>query len=594
MSLIALALLTITVMSAHPSTMYGQEYHAPASAPWWYRLAAVWAGQAGGLLLWCLETAIISMALHPKRHPRAIAVLFLLQGCLLALTLSNMPFAPAQVSQGGINPLLLHPMMLIHPPMLFLGYALLSVPFALTLAGLLQNTPERWRDEVRPWVLISWLALTAGNGFGAIWAYKSFGWGGFWSWDPVENTSFVPWMLATATIHGLYLSRSNHRWFRPTTICALAGFISVLYGSFLARSGMLGNASVHAYTRGESLYLWALGGLLLLAVLGACILLGIRWRNWAISQHPDTATSWAPATSWGAIMFIGIAILVLIGMSLPIFGVIPATEVYNTVLLPTTLAMLVALAWPQLKHLLKTPTRIAWFALCAGICFIIAAVFVFTGFPRGLGVISVLIQGLCAPTALTVAVITTFLSFRQIIRKKRQQPIPAALAHTGVSLLLIGTFLSGFGTQSEQGFIPVGKTVHIAGQALTILHIHQSAPTSATAELDMQAHTGMVSITQDTHFNTDLRRVWINAFWWGDAYIVPLVILPEATRINDQDIPAGVMVEVSAKPGMRLVWWGIWCIAIGIFLAILHRRRAMLPANNQETIVKNLSTAIFG
>lgn len=273
--------LCYAMLTGDTTLAYVAHYRAPAAASWGIRVAAVWAGQSGGLLLWCLEESIVALFVSANFQPRAVALLLGLRAILFTLILINNPFAiAAKPVVGGLNPMLNSSLMVIHPPMLFLGYAILTIPYAITLGALLDGIPQQWIPRVRPWLLVAWLALTAGNGFGALWAYRTFGWGGFWSWDPVENTSFVPWMLVTMAVHGGYIARRYASGARWMAICAMAAFISVLYGSFLARSGLLGNASIHAYTADEHFLSWALGVLILITIAMSATGLAIRWKQW--------------------------------------------------------------------------------------------------------------------------------------------------------------------------------------------------------------------------------------------------------------------------------------------------------------------------
>jgi cytochrome c-type biogenesis protein CcmF len=156
--------LMALVARADPTVGYAVEHAAPAGAGLGYRLAAVWAGQAGGLLLWCVETALVGLFMLPARMPRAVAVMSALEACLLGLVAVSNPFAPAAAGAvGGMNPMLQAPMMLIHPPMLFLGYALLAAPYAITIGALVDGDAEGWPKAVWPWALVAWLALTLGR-----------------------------------------------------------------------------------------------------------------------------------------------------------------------------------------------------------------------------------------------------------------------------------------------------------------------------------------------------------------------------------------------------------------------------------------------
>ncbi|MEN6344126.1 MAG: cytochrome c biogenesis protein CcsA [Armatimonadia bacterium] len=581
---LAFCTLTVLVATGDVTVAYAQDHRAPADAPVGYRIAAVWAGQAGGLLLWCLEMALVTLFLSPQRQPRATAVLFAIQTCLLGLVALGNPFAPASSeSAGGLNPLLQHPMMLIHPPMLFLGYALLSVPYALTLGALIDGTPDRWPRTVWPWTLVSWLALTFGNGFGAEWAYKTFGWGGFWSWDPVENTSFVPWILCAATVHCLWLSGRRPRALRWAAVCALTAYLAVLYGSFLARSGLLAGASVHAYVVGEKLMQWALTALLSLAAVAAGVFLALRWRSWAVAPEAETETAPTGTSSlvtWGVGALLGIAFLVLVGMSLPMFGPVPQTLAYNTFLMPLGVLLLVLMVLSVTGAAL--PPRLAsvlGLAVAALVVVIVVLSLVIT-VPDGYARITAVIL---APLLLIAGLTGCLECLWQLLRRRRPLLQSGSLvAHLGVAALLSGAVMSGYGTRSDQGFLPLGSQAAVAGHDLRLKSVQALSPEVIAAELDLDGEPASVQIEHSSKFSVELKRAWIRRGLLRDLYLTPLALLAEPSVLQGQKVPAGAMLQVSRKPGISLVWAGLLLMALGLFLALLRRLRS-LPQKHEAT-----------
>ena len=191
-------LLWILIFENDFSVEYVAAYSS-TTLPTIYKISAFWAGQQGSFLLWLLIHAIIGAVLTFRRTTAAaLGIYFLMQSVLVFLVLAKSPFAEhsAQVFEGaGLNPLLQDFWMAIHPPIIFVGYALLAVPFALSLGELLTEAASRsWLEEARKWTLAAWSFLGAGIFIGGYWAYKVLGWGGYWGWDPVENSSLVPWL----------------------------------------------------------------------------------------------------------------------------------------------------------------------------------------------------------------------------------------------------------------------------------------------------------------------------------------------------------------------------------------------------------------
>ncbi|MBY0236218.1 MAG: heme lyase CcmF/NrfE family subunit, partial [Burkholderiaceae bacterium] len=250
-----------------------------------YRIAAVWGGHEGSLLLWVLMLNVwsVAVAAFSQRLPaafiaRILAVLGLVAaGFLLFMLATSNPFdrlLPAAIDGRDLNPLLQDPGMVIHPPMLYMGYVGFSVAYAFATAALLGgNLDAAWARWTRPWTTLAWVFLTFGIGLGSWWAYNELGWGGWWFWDPVENASFMPWLIGTALIHSLAVTEKRGGFKVWTVLLALLAFSLSLLGTFLVRSGVL--SSVHAFATDPRRGLFIL--CFLVVVIGTSLLL-FAWR----------------------------------------------------------------------------------------------------------------------------------------------------------------------------------------------------------------------------------------------------------------------------------------------------------------------------
>ena len=228
-----------------------------AELPLQYRISAVWGAHEGSLLLWALILAgwtfavtMASEALPAPFRARVLAVMGLVSvGFLLFMLLTSNPFerlVPAASAGRDLNPVLQDPGLIIHPPMLYMGYVGLAVPFSFAIAALLGGRVDAtWTRWTRPWTTIAWVFLTIGITLGSWWAYYELGWGGWWFWDPVENASFMPWLVATALIHSLAVTEQRGAFRAWTVLLAIFAFSLSLLGTFLVRSGVL--VSVHAF-----------------------------------------------------------------------------------------------------------------------------------------------------------------------------------------------------------------------------------------------------------------------------------------------------------------------------------------------------------
>ncbi len=249
-----------------------------------YKIAGAWGNHEGSMLLWCLVSAVFGAVLASARGgqtialwSKAVGVQGLVSAGALAYTLflSN-PFArldPAPMQGAGLNPLLQDPALAAHPPMLYLGYVGMSVPFSLAIAALLEGKADQaWAKALRPWTLAAWTCLTLGIALGSYWAYYELGWGGWWFWDPVENASFMPWLAACALVHSAIVTERRGSLASWTILLAIMGFGFALLGTFLVRSGVL--TSVHAFAVDPK------RGIAVLVLLGVALGMGFGLYAW--------------------------------------------------------------------------------------------------------------------------------------------------------------------------------------------------------------------------------------------------------------------------------------------------------------------------
>ncbi|ANS86001.1 heme lyase CcmF/NrfE family subunit [Vibrio scophthalmi] len=258
--------------------------------PWYYRLTAVWGAHEGSLLLWVLiqagwtvAVATFSRGMPQESVARVLAVMGMISvGFLLFIILTSNPFLRTlpffPVDGRDLNPLLQDPGLIIHPPMLYMGYVGFSVAFSFAIASLMTGRLDTaWARWSRPWTTAAWLFLTLGISLGSWWAYYELGWGGWWFWDPVENASFMPWLAGTALMHSLAVTEKRGTFKAWTVLLAISAFSLSLLGTFLVRSGIL--VSVHAFASDPSRGMFILGflvfviggSLLLFAVKGAAV-----------------------------------------------------------------------------------------------------------------------------------------------------------------------------------------------------------------------------------------------------------------------------------------------------------------------------------
>jgi cytochrome c-type biogenesis protein CcmF len=321
--------------------------------PTHYQFAAFWAGQKGSFLIWLTWGSLLGLLVQRsagagKREAGVMGIYTLTVLALLLILIRENPFKMLPQTPGdgvGLNPLLQDNWMVIHPPIMFIGYAMSAIPFAFAMASLWRRDYDGWVARAFPWALAGFLVLGTAILMGGYWAYKTLGWGGFWGWDPVENASLIPWIFGTVMIHGMHLERTRGRYRRANYVFATLTYMSVLYGTFLTRSGVLADFSVHSFVDlGISGWLIALMGTFAAISI---FLLATRLRQVPTQPNEDPLLSRGMFLVLGTITLLAAALVITAGTSAPLLTRFMANpgqvgpSFYNQVNLP--LAILIAL-----------------------------------------------------------------------------------------------------------------------------------------------------------------------------------------------------------------------------------------------------------
>ncbi len=428
-----------------------------------YKFSAFWAGQQGSFLLWLLIHALAGayLAWQKQLVAAGMAVHMALQALLAVLVMAKSPFVPSEgiVENGmGLNPLLQDPWMAVHPPIIFVGYALLAVPLVYSAAALLTGQESKaWLRQARKWALIAWSFLGAGIFIGGYWAYKVLGWGGFWGWDPVENSSLVPWLVAAVFIHVLRVAQVRPVALSLVHLAAIFTFSLVLYGTFLTRSGILGDFSVHSFS-GSSIgmtiavvnALVLVAGLLLLIVKAGQLPKGMEYYPGYDSREFLLLL--------GALLLVFMAGIIFLGMSMPLLTQLagkPAavdTDFYVRTTLPLAIVMMLAISCACLRGYGQGK-------VLAGGMPLLAVGLVGAGCGWAAGVRQILPLLLAAAAAMGAgAAVTAW--------RKGAMNSGGMLAHTGLGLSLLAMVLAGTGSQTHSQEMAVGETYEIFGHAV--------------------------------------------------------------------------------------------------------------------------------
>lgn len=309
--------------------------HAARDHELQYKIAGIWSGQEGSFLLWALTSAIFCLLVGPRtgadRRWFSIVYAVFLAG-LVGILAFESPFKPIDLVEGrwlvppdgrGLAPSLLNYWVVIHPPTIFMGFGSLAALFAWAMAATIRRDPHSWMPLVRPWALVSLSLLGVGLCMGGFWAYETLGWGGFWMWDPVENTSFVPWVAVAAFVHGAFLQAAKRRGYLTNLIGGAVPFISFVYGTFLTRSGFLGDTSVHSFAEMDRSALWILvsvGGVAALAFVWV-FAKGYRELSEVADEPAPKPAFWTRDTFYqvGIWLLCTFGVIAAVGMSVPLF-----------------------------------------------------------------------------------------------------------------------------------------------------------------------------------------------------------------------------------------------------------------------------------
>ena len=559
--------------------------HSNSLLPTQYKFASVWGGHEGSLLLWMLmlsgwtvSVAIFSRTLPLAMVARVIGILGLVStGFLMFILITSSPFErllPAPADGKDLNPLLQDPGLVIHPPMLYMGYVGFSVAFAFAVSALLSGRMDAaWARWSRPWTIVAWIFMTAGIALGSWWAYYELGWGGWWFWDPVENASLMPWLFGTALIHALMVTDKRGGFKAWSVLLAIGAFSLSLLGTFLVRSGVL--TSVHAFASDPKRGVFIL--IFLAVVVGVSLTL-FAWRapkatlggkmGLVSRESMLIANSVLLVVATGAVLLGTIYPLIVDALNLGKLSV--GAPYFNAVFVPLMVPVVFLMVpggiahwrearWAQLGHDLRLP---ALAAVLAG-----AAIWTLT--ERGTWLTA---MGMALATWVVVGLLMQI-----AIRLKKPGRIPPSfwgmhLAHLGIAVITVGiTMVKSYEVERDVR-MGLNDTVTIENYNFELVGV------SDVNGPNYKALRGDIKVTKDGKYLEMLypekRKYFSSAMPMTEAGI-------DSGLFRDLYVSLGEPIEgermqwsvrVFYKPFVSWLWYGSILMVLGGLLAVSDRR----------------------
>ncbi len=592
----AFALLTYSFLTHDFSVAYVAQ-NSNTQLPTQYLFSAVWGGHEGSLLLWALTLSIwtgavtmFSRSIPLAMIARVIGVMGLVAvGFLLFMLMTSNPFdrLPMPPADGrDLNPLLQDFGLIIHPPMLYMGYVGFAVPFAFAIAAMLGGRLDAtWARWSRPWTNMAWLCLTIGITLGSWWAYYELGWGGWWFWDPVENASFMPWLVGTALMHSLAVTEKRGAFKAWTVLLAIFAFSLSLLGTFLVRSGVL--TSVHAFASDPERGVFIL--LFLMAVVGSSLTLYALRANQIRSSVRFDLLSRETGLLLNNVFLVVAAASILLGTLYPLavdalnLGKISVGPPYfNSVFIPLTapLAVLIGIGalsrwkrdsferlWPKLRVA-------AVVALTLGIAYPIVLTPQFA-WQAAFGMVLAIWV-----TASTIVVIRERLGPQNAWRSIPRGFWGMVLGHMGIAVFIVGvTLTSIYSTEKDVRLAP-GETYEMGGHAFEFISVE------ATKGPNYTAYRGNLVASKDGEKIAEMhpeKRIYLVQTMPMTEAAIDAGLTRDLFVALGEDLGNGAWsLRIYHKPVVRWLWLGGLLMAIGGGLAATDRRYRSLARRTRE------------
>ncbi len=598
---ISYACLTWAFLSHDFSVLYVAK-NSNSALPLIYRISGVWGSHEGSLLLWALvlalwtgAVAVFTPNVPSAMRARVLAVLgFVSCGFLLFIIITSNPFErlfPAAAEGSDLNPLLQDIGLAIHPPMLYLGYVGFSVAFAFSIAALISGQVDSaWARWSRPWTNIAWLFLTLGIALGSWWAYYELGWGGWWFWDPVENASFMPWLVGTALMHSLAITEKRGTFKAWTALLAIFAFALSLLGTFLVRSGVL--TSVHAFASDPERGVFILGFLVL--VVGGSLTL-YAWRAPLLKSAAQTSLFSRDGALLMNNVFLTVATsAILLGTLYPIAidamgGKISVGPPYfNLMFISLTAPLGVLMGIGMLMRWKSdTPGRLVSKLKIPALVVLVLALLLSLALPQWMwGAYLGISMALWIAVTAGIAIYERFHN-RALLSTLRSTPAGfygMLLGHLGIGVFIIGVTLTSLYNQEKDLRMAPGDTYSVAGYEFTFHGVRDFNVDNYVA-----TRGGFTVRSESGDFKVDL---------FPEKRTYPVQTMPMTEAAIDAGLARDLFialgeplnkegawaVRIYYKPFIRWIWLGAIIMAVGgLFAASDRRYRRLARSTSVDT-----------
>jgi cytochrome c-type biogenesis protein CcmF len=588
--------------------------------PLQYRLAATWGSHEGSLLLWTFMLTIwmVAVTLFSNHLPgemvaRVLGVMAIIStGFLLFMLLTSNPFQrliPVPPDGRDLNPLLQDPAMVAHPPMLYMGYVGFCVAFAFAIAALLGGRLDAtWARWSRPWTTVAWMFLTVGIALGSFWAYYELGWGGWWFWDPVENASFMPWLVGTALIHSLAVTEKRGGFKSWTVLLAITAFSLSLLGTFLVRSGVL--TSVHAFATDPKRGVFILG-FLTLVIGGSLALYAWRAKQVGLGARFELLSRESLLLTNNVLLVVA-AGSVLLGTLYPLFidalnmGKLSVGPPYfNSVFVPLMAPAVFLMGVGPIARWKKAslPDLAVRLRVAFGLSLLTAALlpFVIGGWKWR------------ASLGLLLACWIVATSFQNIWSRVRSQSGESSLlaklrtpsrsyygmhlAHIGVAVFIAGvTVVNSYETEKDVK-MNIGDTVSVGGYEFRLNNLAQvQGPNFQAVRADMSVTSNGAQVTM---MHPEKRAFMASQNVTSETAIDRSIFRDLYVSLGEEAPGGGWTVRVYHKPLVNWIWGGALLMALGGAFAVTDRRYALasrkqpgeMTSGKSEPVAKVATTA---